>query len=101
MPSCAAPCAKKVATSKARTRISEICGWVVANTSARLLGSKKSAAGSKPTLASSGSDTQTNRPLGMVQQMRSGLVYDDFNGRSIMGHDSGDNVGDANTEQRG
>src|SRR3546814_3659452 len=60
-------------TSKARTRISEICGWLVANTSARLLGSKKSTAGSMPTRASSGSASSRMRPLGMAKMIGSGI----------------------------
>ena len=73
-PSCAAPKATKVATSNDRTRISRICGWLVAKDRPRCRGSSKAGSGSSPACVISGRSSSRMRPLGRAMVKGSGTV---------------------------
>src|SRR5579859_3031982 len=73
MPISAAPNATKVATSKARTRMMSICGWLVEKRSARDFGLSKSASGSIPAARTSGIASSRIRPLGRASTNLSAL----------------------------
>src|SRR5579859_4536119 len=77
MPSCAAPCATKVATSKARTRISSMSGRSVLKRSARELSSAKAGSGRIPARASSGNASDRMRPFGTARITGSGMAAPD------------------------
>src|SRR4051812_16287649 len=71
MPSCAAPCATKVATAKARTRIRSIPGLLVEKRNARLSSSLNAASGVIPARSSSGTASARMRPLGTAMMIGS------------------------------